>query len=64
MNRVQAIVAAHGKTVIGWHEIGGRRHAGRVAQYWGTDTPDADLSAAVRRATRSCCPRPTGPTST
>ncbi|MFI5911936.1 family 20 glycosylhydrolase [Dactylosporangium sp. NPDC051541] len=50
MNRVQPFVGAAGKTVIGWHQIGQANHtANRVAQYWGTSTSDADLSAAVSK---------------
>ncbi|WP_426503635.1 family 20 glycosylhydrolase [Dactylosporangium sp. McL0621] len=50
MNRVQPFVGAAGKTVIGWHQIGQADHtANRVAQYWGTSTSDADLSAAVAK---------------
>ncbi|GIF51478.1 N-acetyl-beta-hexosaminidase [Asanoa ferruginea] len=50
MNRVQPFVAAAGKTVMGWHQLGQADHtAGRVAQFWGTTTSDADLSAAVSK---------------
>jgi N-acetyl-beta-hexosaminidase len=50
MNRVQPFVGAAGKTVIGWHQIGQANHTtNRVAQYWGTSTSDADLSAAVSK---------------
>jgi N-acetyl-beta-hexosaminidase len=50
MNRVQPFVGATGKTVIGWHQIGQADHTtNRVAQYWGTSTSDADLSAAVSK---------------
>lgn len=48
MNRVQPFVGAAGKTVMGWHQLGQADHTpGRVAQFWGTTTSDADLSAAV-----------------
>jgi hexosaminidase len=41
VTRVQQIVAAHGKTPVGWHEIGGAPLlAGTVLQFWGT-TPKA-----------------------
>ncbi|WP_433202648.1 family 20 glycosylhydrolase [Dactylosporangium sp. CS-047395] len=50
MNRVQPFVGAAGKTVVGWHQIGQANHtANRVAQFWGTSTSDADLSAAVSK---------------
>lgn len=50
MNRVQPLVGALGKTVMGWHQIGQADHsAGRVAQYWGTTASDADLSSAVAK---------------
>ncbi|MDG6102746.1 beta-N-acetylhexosaminidase [Dactylosporangium aurantiacum] len=50
MNRVQPYVGAAGKTVMGWHQIGQADHtAGRVAQFWGTGTSDADLGAAVAK---------------
>jgi N-acetyl-beta-hexosaminidase len=53
MNRVQPFVGAAGKTVLGWHQIGQADHtAGRVAQYWGATTSDADLSAAVAKGDR------------
>ncbi|WP_082598244.1 MULTISPECIES: beta-N-acetylhexosaminidase [unclassified Kitasatospora] len=49
----QQIVAAHGKTVIGWHEV---THATplptTVAQYWGPTTSDAALAAAVAKGTK------------
>jgi hexosaminidase len=50
MNRVQPLVAATGKAVMGWHEIGasGVQHsANRVVQYWGTSTSDSKVSNAV-----------------
>src|SRR5262249_35021649 len=41
VNRAQDIVAAHGKTVIGWHEIAGAKLApSTVVQFWGA-TPEA-----------------------
>jgi hexosaminidase len=41
VNRAQDIVAAHGKTVIGWHEIAAAKLVpSAVVQYWGV-TPDA-----------------------
>jgi hexosaminidase len=53
MNRVQRIVAAKGKTVLGWHQIAPAEHVtGRVLQYWGTTTADAPVDDAVRRGAR------------
>ncbi|GAA1852207.1 family 20 glycosylhydrolase [Asanoa iriomotensis] len=50
MNRVQPFVGTAGKTVIGWHQLGQADHTpNRVAQFWGTTTSDADLSAAVAK---------------
>jgi hexosaminidase len=50
MNRVQPYAGTLGKTVMGWHQIGQADHtAGRVAQFWGTTTSDADLSSAVAK---------------
>jgi hexosaminidase len=50
INRAQEIVAAHGKTVIGWHEIAAAKLApGSVIQYWGvTDTAPEVLAAAAQ----------------
>ncbi|WP_190065433.1 beta-N-acetylhexosaminidase [Streptomyces griseocarneus] len=53
MDRAQAAVARHGKTVIGWHQLAGARPArGALLQYWGYDrTGDAErarVTAAVR----------------
>ncbi|MEV4414290.1 family 20 glycosylhydrolase [Catellatospora sp. NPDC049609] len=53
MNRIQPFVGAAGKTVLGWHQLGQADHSpGRVAQYWGTTTSDADLSAAVSKGAK------------
>ncbi|MEV8632354.1 family 20 glycosylhydrolase [Streptosporangium sp. NPDC051023] len=55
MNRVQPTVAATGKTVMGWHQIGepGVRHeAGRVLQYWGRTDSDPLVTDAVSRGAR------------
>ncbi|MDG4825396.1 family 20 glycosylhydrolase [Asanoa sp. WMMD1127] len=50
MNRIQPFVGAAGKTVMGWHQLGQADHTpGRVAQFWGTTTADADLAAAVSK---------------
>jgi hexosaminidase len=54
MARVQPMVTALGKTVIGWHQIGpADGEPGRIAQYWGnTPEPDDDVKAALARGDR------------
>jgi hexosaminidase len=53
LNRVQPIVTAHGKTVVGWHQVAPAEHeAGRVLQFWGTAPTDPTLAEAVRRGAR------------
>ncbi|MFC0504007.1 beta-N-acetylhexosaminidase [Micromonospora costi] len=53
VERVQAIVAATGKTVVGWHQIAPAAHAdGRVLQWWGTTGDDPVTAEAVRRGAR------------
>ena len=53
VDRVQPMVAAKGKTVLGWHQIGAAQHvANRVVQYWGTTTSDSTVSNAVSRGAR------------
>ncbi len=53
MNRVQPIVAAKGKTVLGWHQLAAAEHVpGRIIQYWGTATADAGVAEAVRQGAR------------
>ncbi|WP_051367151.1 family 20 glycosylhydrolase [Hamadaea tsunoensis] len=48
VNRVQPMVPALGKTVIGWHQIAqGQASPGRVLQFWDTTTSDASVTAAV-----------------
>jgi hexosaminidase len=53
INRVQQIVAAHGKSVLGWHDV---VHAtplpSTVAEYWGTTTSDAAVAAAAVHGTK------------
>jgi hexosaminidase len=50
---VQQIVAAHGKTVIGWHNIAGATLLpSTVAQFWDTTTSNAPLAAAVANGTK------------
>ncbi|MGK5742223.1 beta-N-acetylhexosaminidase [Micromonospora sp. URMC 103] len=53
VERVQAIVAATGKTVVGWHQIAPAAHTdGRVLQWWGTGGDDPATAEAVRRGAR------------
>ncbi len=52
VGRLQQIVRAHGKSMLGWHQIGSATLApGSVAQYWGTEgsQPDIDLAHQVVR---------------
>ena len=52
VNRVQQIVAAHGKTVIGWHDIvNATPLPGTVAQYWGTTASNSAVAAATQQGT-------------
>ncbi|MCU7726054.1 beta-N-acetylhexosaminidase [Actinoplanes sp. KI2] len=51
--RVLPLVAKYGKTAYGWHDIAAAPAASAaIAQYWGLDTSNATLAAAVRRGTR------------
>jgi hexosaminidase len=53
MERVQPLVTATGKTVVGWHQLAAAGHTpGRVIQYWGTATADTGVAEAVRQGTR------------
>ncbi|MYS22955.1 MULTISPECIES: beta-N-acetylhexosaminidase [unclassified Streptomyces] len=53
VDRAQQIVAAHGKTAIGWHQIGTAHLApGTVLQYWGTAGNEQDVAAAARAGAR------------
>jgi len=53
IGRVQPIVAAHGKTVIGWHDIAKTPLLpSTVAQFWDTTTANAPLAAAVATGTK------------
>ncbi|MEV0003133.1 beta-N-acetylhexosaminidase [Micromonospora sp. NPDC050980] len=53
VERAQALVAATGKTIIGWHQIAPAGHVdGRVLQWWGTDGDDPATADAVRRGAR------------
>jgi hexosaminidase len=53
IGRAQQIVAAHGKAVIGWHDV---THTSllpsTVAQFWGTTTRDATVAAAAANGTK------------
>lgn len=52
IGRVQPIVAAHGKRVLGWHDIATTTLASStVAQFWGTTTTNAPLAAAAASGT-------------
>src|SRR2546421_4841007 len=52
ISRAQQIVAAHGKTVIGWHDIArANLLPSTVAQFWDTTTTNAPLAAAVANGT-------------
>ncbi|MEU8264552.1 family 20 glycosylhydrolase [Micromonospora sp. NPDC048999] len=53
IERAQELVAATGKTVIGWHQLAPAAHAdGRVLQWWGTNGDDPVTAEAVRRGAR------------
>jgi hexosaminidase len=53
INRAQQIVAAHGKTVVGWHDVANATPLpSTVAQFWGTTTSNAALAAAVANGTK------------
>jgi hexosaminidase len=53
MDRAQKIVQAHGKTVIGWHEIASADLLPTtVAEYWDPAGANAPLSAAAAKGTK------------
>lgn len=53
IDRVQGIVAAHGKTTMGWHDVvNANELPSTVAQFWGTTTSNAALAAAVANGTK------------
>jgi hexosaminidase len=53
VDHAQQIVAAHGKTAIGWHQIDSAHPApGTIAQYWGTAGNETDVAAAAQAGTR------------
>jgi hexosaminidase len=52
INRTQQIVAAHGKTVIGWHDIvGATPLPSTVAEYWGTTSRNTAVATAAQHGT-------------
>jgi hexosaminidase len=52
INRAQQIVASHGKTVVGWHDIvNATPLPTTIAQYWGTTTSNAAVAAATQNGT-------------
>ncbi|MBT2449508.1 beta-N-acetylhexosaminidase [Streptomyces sp. ISL-43] len=54
MDRAQAVVARHGKTVVAWHQLATARPAdGAVLQYWGHDRTPAPERAAVAAAAKA-----------
>ncbi|MGW6704130.1 beta-N-acetylhexosaminidase [Streptomyces sp. NPDC054956] len=54
MDRAQAVVARHGKTVVAWHQLATARPAGgAVLQYWGHDRTPAAEKAAVAAAAKA-----------
>jgi hexosaminidase len=53
MNRVQGIVAAHGKSVLAWHQVvESATLPSTVAQYWDTTNDNPDVAAAANRGTK------------
>lgn len=55
MNRVQPMVTAKNKAVMGWHQIGAsavQHSANRIVQYWGTTTSDSLVRTAVSRGAK------------
>jgi N-acetyl-beta-hexosaminidase len=51
--RAQEIVAGHGKTVIGWHEIAAAKLLpSTVVQYWGVSGDDGGVAAAAAAGNR------------
>ncbi|GIH06828.1 beta-N-acetylhexosaminidase [Rhizocola hellebori] len=53
VNRVQGIVAAHGKTVIGFHDVlNATELPSTVAQFWWTTTANATVAQAAGRGTK------------
>ncbi|MFJ4774907.1 beta-N-acetylhexosaminidase [Streptomyces sp. NPDC088762] len=54
MDRAQAVVGRHGKTVLAWHQLASARPAaGAVLQYWGHDRTAAAEKEAVAAAAKA-----------
>jgi hexosaminidase len=53
MNRVQKIVADHGKSALAWHQVvGATPLPSTVAQYWGTTPSSPEVAAAAKKGTK------------
>jgi hexosaminidase len=53
MKKVLPLVAKHGKSALGWHEfVKTGPPVSAVAQFWGTETTDADVAAAAARGNK------------
>ena len=53
IGRVQQIVAAHGKTAVGWHDITNTTLLpSTVAQFWDTSTTNSAVAAAAAKGTK------------
>jgi hexosaminidase len=53
VNKVLPLVAATGKSVVGWHDIAkATLPASASPQFWGTSTSDSGVSAAVSRGSK------------
>ncbi|WP_410671811.1 family 20 glycosylhydrolase [Amycolatopsis sp. cmx-4-68] len=53
VNKVLPLVAATGKSVVGWHDIAkASLPASASPQFWGTSTSDAGVSTAVSRGSK------------
>ncbi len=53
IERVEKIVAKHGKRTIGWQEIApAKLPAGTVAQYWDINAPSEPVAEAVKRGAK------------
>jgi len=53
VTRVQQIATAHGKSMIGWHDIANTTlEPTTVAQFWGTGTTDAAVAGAAQHGTK------------
>ena len=53
VNRAQAIVAAHGKTVVAWHDVvNATPLPSTVAQFWDTSTTNPAVAAAAAHGTK------------